>query len=193
MKNKTNTFDDFVAAAKYLQTNWTTPDKTAIEGASAGGLLIGAVINRAPQLFHAAVADVPWVDVLADMSDPSIPLTTLEYIEWGNPNVPAERASIAAYDPVSNVKPQAYPDLLVLESLNDSQVQYWDAARWVARLRAAKQQAGPAGKSQVLLKMDMDAGHDGPSGLYSELHETALIDAWLLTELGVEPASHTEK
>jgi oligopeptidase B len=187
MKNKTNTFNDFIAAAKYLQANgWTTPKLTAIEGASAGGLLIGAVINRAPGLFHAAVADVPWVDVLADMSDPSIPLTTLEYIEWGNPNVPDERACIAAYDPYSNVRPQAYPDLLVLESLNDSQVQYWDAARWVATLRAAKQQAGPAGQSQLLLKMDMDAGHDGPSGLYSELHESALIDSWLLWRLSVK-------
>ena len=187
MKNKTNTFTDFIAAAKYLEsTGWTTPQEMAIEGASAGGLLIGAVINRAPGLFHAAIADVPWVDVLADMSDPSIPLTTLEYIEWGNPNVPDERATIAGYDPYTNVHPQAYPDLLVRESLNDSQVQYWDAARWVARLRAAKEQAGPAGKSQLLLKMDMDAGHSGPSGRYSELHDTALDDAWLLERLGVE-------
>jgi oligopeptidase B len=187
MKNKTNTFTDFIAAAGYLEaTGWTTPNQMAIEGGSAGGLLIGAVINRAPQLFHAAIADVPWVDVLADMSDPSIPLTTLEYIEWGNPNIPDERATIAGYDPYTNVRPQAYPDLLVRESLNDSQVQYWDATRWVAKLRAAKAQAGPAGKSELLLKMDMDAGHSGASGRYSELRDTALDDAWLLERLGVE-------
>ncbi len=188
MKNKTNTFTDFIAAAKYLQsTGWTTPKQLAIEGASAGGLLIGAVMNRAPEVFHAAVADVPWVDVLADMSDPSVPLTTLEYIEWGNPNIPDQRAYIAGYDPVTNVRPQAYPDLLVLESLNDSQVQYWDAARWVARLRAAKAMAGQAGNSELLLKMYMDAGHDGPSGQEAELREDALINAWLLKELGASP------
>ena len=186
MKNKPNTFGDFIAVAKYLQsTGWTTPDKLAIEGGSAGGLLIGAVINRAPEVFHAAVAEVPWVDVLADMSDASIPLTTGEYIEWGNPNVPDERASIAAYDPYSNVRPQRYPDLMVLESLNDSQVQYWDATRWVAKLRAAKKAAGEHGDSQLILKMDMDAGHGGASGRYSRFHETAMIDAWVLWRLGV--------
>lgn len=187
MKNKPNTFTDFIAAAEFLEKQgYTTPNQLAIEGASAGGLLIGAVLNQKPQLFHAAMADVPWVDVLADMCDPSIPLTTLEYTEWGNPNIPAERAIIAAYCPVTNVRPQAYPKLLVRESINDSQVQYWDAARWVARLRAAKKSAGDAGKSELLLKMDMDAGHAGASGRYSEIHDAAFDDAWLLTRLGVE-------
>ena len=187
MKNKPNTFGDFIAVAEFLEKNgYTSADKIGIEGASAGGLLIGAVVNQRPDLFHAAIALVPWVDVLADMSDPSIPLTTLEYTEWGNPNIPAERAMIESYDPCLNVKPQAYPAMLVRESLNDSQVQYWDAARWVARLRKAKKQAGEAGKSELLLKMDMDAGHDGARGQEAQLREDAFDDAWLLTRLGVE-------
>ena len=184
MQNKPNTFNDFIAVAEYLEKNgYTSPDKLAIHGASAGGLLIGAVVNQRPDLFRAAIAEVPWVDVLADMSDPSIPLTTLEYTEWGNPNKPAERALIASYDPYTNVRAQAYPAMLVKESLNDSQVQYWDAARWVARLRAAKKEAGAAGKSELLFKMDMDAGHDGASGQEAELHEDAFDDAWILTRL----------
>jgi oligopeptidase B len=190
MKTKPNTFEDFIAAAQYLQANgYTTPGQLAIRGASAGGLLIGAVVNRRPDLFRAALAGVPWVDVLADMCDASIPLTTLEYIEWGNPNVPEERAVIASYCPYTNVRPQAYPQMLVRESLNDSEVQYWDAARWVAKLRAAKARAGGAGaggESELLLKMDMDAGHHGASGRYSELHNAAFDDAWILTRLGVE-------
>jgi oligopeptidase B len=187
MQNKPNTFGDFEACAEYLETQgYTAPDELAIYGASAGGLLIGAVLNQKPQLFACAEAEVPWVDVLADMCDPSIPLTTLEYSEWGNPNIPLERAEIASYDPVSNVRPRAYPKILVRESINDSQVQYWDAARWVARLRAAKRDAGPAGRSELLLKMDMDAGHGGASGRYSQIHEAAFDDAWLLTRLGIE-------
>jgi oligopeptidase B len=187
IKTKQNTFGDFIACAEYLEkTGYTAPNKLAIYGASAGGLLIGAVVNQRPDLFRAAVAEVPWVDVLADMSDPSIPLTTLEYSEWGNPNKPAERALIAAYDPYTNVRPQAYPAMLVRESLNDSQVQYWDAARWVAKLRAAKKQAGPAGKSELLFKMDMNAGHDGASGQDAQLQDDAFDDAWILTRLGVE-------
>jgi len=186
MQNKPNTFGDFIAVAEFLEkSGFTSPDKLAIEGGSAGGLLIGAVVNQRPELFHAAIADVPWVDVLADMCDPSLPETTLEYIEWGNPNVPAERALIASYCPYTNVRAHAYPAMLVRESLNDSQVQYWDAARWVARLRAAKKQAGAAGRSELLLKMDMDAGHGGASGRYSQLHDAAFDDAWLLIRLGV--------
>ncbi len=185
--NKPNTFSDFIAVAEYLEKNgYTSPEKLAIEGGSAGGLLVGAVLNQKPQLFRAAVAQVPWVDVLADMCDPKIPLTTLEYKEWGNPNISAERAVIASYDPYSNVRPQAYPAILVRESLNDSQVQYWDAARWVAKLRAAKKQAGEAGKSELLLKMDMDAGHGGASGLDAGLRDDAFDDAWILTRLGVK-------
>lgn len=187
MQNKPNTFRDFIAVAQFLENSgFTSPDKLAIEGGSAGGLLIGAVVNQCPKLFHAAIADVPWVDVLADMCDPSLPETTLEYIEWGNPNVPAQRGLIASYCPYTNVRPQAYPAMLIRESLNDSQVQYWDAARWVAKLRAAKNQAGAAGRSELLLKMDMDAGHGGASGRYSQLHAAAFDDAWLLTRLGVQ-------
>jgi oligopeptidase B len=187
MKNKPNTFGDFIAAAEFLEkSGYTSADKLAIEGASAGGLLIGAVVNQRPDLFHAAIALVPWVDVLADMCDPSVPLTTLEYTEWGNPKIPAERAMIASYDPYANVKPQAYPAMLVRESLNDSQVQYWDAARWVARLRKVKMDAGISGKSELLFKMDMDAGHDGASGQDAQIREDAFDDAWLLTRLGVE-------
>ena len=187
MDHKPNTFSDFIACAEYLQKQgYSTPAQTAIEGGSAGGLLIGAVVNQRPDLFAAALADVPWVDVLADMSDATIPLTTLEYIEWGNPNIPAQRAVIASYCPYTNVRPQAYPKMLVRESINDSQVQYWDAARWVAKLRAEKKLAGPEGKSELLLKMNMDAGHGGASGRYSELHDAAFDDAWLLTRLGIE-------
>jgi oligopeptidase B len=187
MQNKPNTFSDFIACAEYLEKNgYTAPDKLAIQGASAGGLLIGAVVNQRPDLFKAAIAEVPWVDVLADMSDRSVPLTTLEYKEWGDPSDPGQRALIASYDPYSNVRPQAYPAMLVRESINDSQVQYWDAARWVAKLRAAKKQAGAAGSAELLLKMDMDAGHSGPSGLDSEIHDDAFNDAWLLTRLGME-------
>jgi oligopeptidase B len=191
MKTKPNTFDDFIAAAQFLQASgYTTPGQLAIRGASAGGLLIGAVVNRRPDLFHAAVAGVPWVDVLADMCDASIPLTTLEYIEWGNPNVPDEREVIASYCPYTNVRPQPYPRMLVRESLNDSEVQYWDATRWVAKLRAAKAQAGgTAAASELLLKMDMDAGHHGASGRYSELRNAAFDDAWILTRLGVEQSA----
>ena len=186
MATKPNTFGDFIAAAEFLEKeNYTSPGKLAIIGGSAGGLLIGAVLNERPDLFHAAVAEVPWVDVLADMCDPSVPLTTVEYSEWGNPNIPAERAVIASYCPYANVHPQAYPAILVRESLNDSQVQYWDAARWVARLRAAKKQAGEAGNRELLLKMDMNAGHGGASGRISELQDEAFNQAWLLTRLEV--------
>lgn len=187
MQNKPNTFSDFIAVAQYLESaGFTSPQQLAIEGGSAGGLLIGAVLNQRPRLFHAAIAYVPWVDVLADMCDPSIPETTLEYIEWGNPNIPAQRALIASYCPYTNVRPQPYPAMLVRESLNDSQVQYWDAARWVARLRAAKKQAGAAGGAELLLKMNMDAGHGGASGRYAELHDAAFDYAWLLTRMGVD-------
>ncbi|HZZ44524.1 MAG TPA: S9 family peptidase [Tepidisphaeraceae bacterium] len=183
MQNKPNTFSDFIASAEYLQSQgYTSRNSLAIQGGSAGGLLIGAVLNQRPNLFHEAIAEVPWVDVLADMSDPSIPLTTLEYTEWGNPNVPAERAVIASYDPIENVRAQSYPHLLVRESLNDSQVQYWDAARWVAKLRATK-----TGTSELLLKMDMDAGHSGASGRYTELRDAAFDDAWLLTRFDQKP------
>jgi oligopeptidase B len=187
MQTKPNTFGDFIACAEFLENNgYTAPDRLAIYGASAGGLLIGAVVNQRPELFKAAIADVPWVDVLADMSDPSIPLTTLEYTEWGNPNKPQDRAMIASYDPYTNVRPQSYPAMLVRESLNDSQVQYWDATRWVAKLRAAKKQAGSAGRSELLFVMDMDAGHGGASGQDASMHEDAVNDAWVLTRLGLE-------
>lgn len=185
MQNKQNTFGDFIAAAEFLEKHgYTSRNLLAIEGASAGGLLIGAVLNQKPQLFRAAVADVPWVDVLADMSDPSVPLTTLEYKEWGNPNIPEQRKWIAAYDPYTNVRPQSYPAMLVRESLNDSQVQYWDATRWVAKLRAAKRDAG--NHSQLLLEMNMDAGHGGASGRDAELSDEAFDDAWILKQLGAD-------
>ncbi len=115
------------------------------------------------------------------MSDPSVPLTTLEYKEWGNPNIPEQRKWIAAYDPYTNVRPQAYPAMLVRESLNDSQVQFWDATRWVAKFRAAKREGG--NHSQLLLEMNMDAGHGGASGRDAELSDEAFDDAWILTQL----------
>lgn len=187
MQNKQNTFGDFLAAAEFLENHgYTSRNLLAIEGASAGGLLIGAVVNQKPRLFRAAVADVPWVDVLADMSDPSVPLTTLEYKEWGDPKIMAQRKWIAAYDPYMNVRAQAYPAMLVRESLNDSQVQFWDATRWVAKLRAAKRDAG--NHTQLLLEMNMDAGHGGASGRDAELSDEAFDDAWILTQLRADPS-----
>ncbi len=180
MMNKMNTFTDFIACAEYLEhEKYTSPDRLVIQGASAGGMLVGAVVNMRPDLFKAAVAQVPFVDVLNAMLDASLPLTTSEYIEWGNPNEKPAYDYMARYSPYDNVKPQAYPAMLVRTSLNDSQVPYWEAAKFVAKLRAMKTDKNP-----LLLKVNFDAGHGGASGRYDALHETAFNFAFVLWQVG---------
>ncbi|HWH35952.1 MAG TPA: S9 family peptidase, partial [Acidimicrobiales bacterium] len=185
LANKRNTFDDFIACARYLvEQGWTSPAKLAIRGGSAGGLLVGAVLNMAPDAFGAAVAEVPFVDVLEAILDASLPLTVLEWEEWGNPVESAEMyAYMKSYDPYLNVEAHPYPPLLVTAGINDPRVPYWQPAKWVARLRATKTDANP-----LLLKTEMGAGHMGPSGRYDAWRDEALVYAFLLTVLGVEPA-----
>jgi len=181
MMSKKNTFIDFVNVADYLEkNNYTTKDKLAIQGGSAGGLLMGAVVNMRPDLFKAVMAYVPFVDVMNTMLDPTLPLTTQEYIEWGNPNEKDAYFYMKSYDPYSNVEKKKYPAMLVRTSLNDSQVGFWEGAKWVARLRAMK-----TDDNVLLLRVNMGAGHGGASGRYDKLHDDAADYAWLLTQLGV--------
>ncbi len=178
LARKQNTFTDFIACSEHLiAERFTRPDRLFAMGGSAGGLLVGAVINMRPDLFAGAVAQVPFVDVVTTMLDDSIPLTTGEYDEWGNPHERAAFDDILAYSPYDNVAAKDYPALLVLAGLHDSQVQYWEPAKWVAKLRALKTDANP-----MLLKTNMDAGHGGVSGRYRRYRETALQYAFLLTQ-----------
>ncbi|HEV7240015.1 MAG TPA: S9 family peptidase [Thermoanaerobaculia bacterium] len=182
MMTKMNTFTDFIAVGDHLvKEGYTSKEKLAIMGGSAGGLLMGAVANMRPDLFKAVVAYVPFVDVINTMSDASIPLTTQEYIEWGNPNVKEEYFYMKGYDPYGNVAKKKYPAMLVRTSLNDSQVGYWEAAKWVAKLRANK-----TDENVLLLKTNMGAGHGGASGRYDRLKDDAADYAWLLGALGVK-------
>jgi oligopeptidase B len=179
MMAKRNTFTDFIAVAEHLiADSWTSPEKLAISGGSAGGLLVGAVVNMRPELFRAALLHVPFVDVMNTMLDASIPLTTQEYIEWGNPNEPDAYAYMKSYCPYSNVEQKAYPEMLVRTSLNDSQVGYWEAVKWVAKVRERKTDDRP-----LLLRVNLGAGHGGASGRYDRLREDAHDYAWLLTTL----------
>ena len=179
MLAKRNTFTDFIAAAEHLiAQSWTRPDLLAIEGGSAGGLLMGAVVNARPDLFKAVVADVPFVDVVNTMLDASLPLTTGEYEEWGDPRDVRYFEYMLSYSPYDNIAAKAYPAMLVQTSLNDSQVMYWEPAKYVARLRAAKTDANP-----LLLKVNMEAGHGGASGRYDYLREIAFTYAFLLWQL----------
>jgi oligopeptidase B len=180
MKAKMTTFTDFVACAQFLiSSGYTAPDRMAIYGGSAGGLLIGAVLNLRPDLFKCAILKVPFVDVVNTMLDASLPLTTAEYTEWGNPNVAEEYSWIRAYSPYDNIRPQAYPAILVTTALNDSQVPYWEGCKFVAKLRATKTDANP-----LLLKVNLDpAGHGGASGRYDALRELAFDYAFALTAL----------
>jgi oligopeptidase B len=181
MKQKMNTFTDFIASAEFLiREKYTSREKLVTAGGSAGGLLMGAVLNLRPDLFKAAIAYVPFVDVLNTMLDASLPLTTSEYIEWGNPNNKDEYDYIKTYSPYDNVRAQNYPALMVRTSLNDSQVPYWEAAKWVAKLRTMKTDA-----NELLLKTNMGAGHGGASGRYDSLHDTAFDYAFLLNQLGI--------
>lgn len=179
--NKRNTFEDFIACAEALRdSGWADPDRIAIEGASAGGLLIGATINMRPELFCAAHAGVPFVDVMNTMLDPSIPLTVIEYEEWGNPNDPVYYEYMKSYSPYDNVTAQDYPDLLVTAGLNDPRVHYWEPAKWTARMRDRA-----TGDSMLLLKTNMGAGHGGASGRFERLRELAFEYAFLMDQLGV--------
>jgi len=178
--NKMNTFTDFIDAAEYLiDEGYTRSRRIYAVGGSAGGLLVGAVINLRPDLFDGVVARVPFVDVVTTMLDPSIPLTTGEYDEWGDPNDPAYYEYLLEYSPYDNVAALDYPNLLVTTGLHDSQVQYWEPAKWVAKLRTTK-----TGDGQLLLVTNMDAGHGGVSGRYKRFQETARYYAWLLDLAG---------
>ncbi|TFF35566.1 S9 family peptidase [Pseudomonas sp. RIT623] len=180
-EHKHNSFDDFIACAEHLIAEGVTSrERLAISGGSAGGLLMGAVLNLRPELFRCAIAEVPFVDVLNTMLDPELPLTVTEYDEWGNPEDPEVYARIKAYAPYENVRAQAYPAMLVIAGYNDSRVQYWEAAKWVARLRTRKTDA-----NLLLLKTEMGAGHGGMSGRYQGLRDVALEYAFVFNELGV--------
>ena len=181
LEHKQNTFDDFIACAEALiSEGLTTARQLAISGGSAGGLLIGAVLNQRPELFAAAIAEVPFVDVLNTMLNPDLPLTVTEYDEWGDPNEAEVHARIKAYAPYENVQRQAYPALLAVAGYHDSRVQYWEAAKWVAKLRTHK-----TDDHLLLLKTDFDAGHGGMSGRYQALRDVALEYAFLLKVLGL--------
>jgi oligopeptidase B len=179
---KINTFTDFISCAEYLvRHRYTSPDKLCAEGGSAGGLLMGAVVNLQPDLFHAVIAAVPFVDVVTTMLDSSIPLTTSEWDEWGDPNRPDFYEYMLSYSPYDNVRAKAYPALLVTTGLHDSQVQYFEPAKWVAKLRVTK-----TDNNALILKTNMEAGHGGASGRFRRLREVAFQYAFLLDQLGIK-------
>ncbi len=178
MAKKETTFADFIACAEALiARGLTVPQMLAIEGGSAGGLLMGAVVNRRPDLFKAVVAEVPFVDVINTMLEETLPLTAGEFIEWGNPKVAEQYAWMRAYSPYDNLKPGAYPAMLVRTGLNDTQVAYWEPAKYVARLRTLKTDAHP-----LLFKINLEVGHGGASGRFDSLREIAEDDAFLLAQ-----------
>ena len=180
LEHKPNTFTDFIACAEYLiSEGYTSREKIAIRGGSAGGLLVGAVVNMRPDLFRAAIAKVPFVDMMNTMLDPDLPLTVIEYDEWGNPNEKKAHDRMRSYSPYDNVREQAYPDMLVTAGLNDPRVAYWEPAKWVARIRATQ-----TGDGVVLLKTELGAGHGGPSGRYDAMREIALEYGFLLATCG---------
>ncbi len=179
LQKKLNTFTDFIDCAAYLiKEKYTSPDRLAIQGGSAGGLLMGAVSNMRPDLFRAVVSQVPFVDVMNTMLDASLPLTTSEYLEWGNPNVKADYDYMMRYSPYDNVTALAYPASLVKVSVNDSQVPYWEGAKLVAKLRETRTNAAP-----LLLDVNFGAGHGGASGRYDAIKETAFNYAFVLSEI----------
>jgi oligopeptidase B len=181
MKQKRNTFTDFIAAAEHLiAQRFTSRGKLVIEGGSAGGLLMGAVTNMRPDLFRIVISHVPFVDVLNTMLDASLPLTVGEYEEWGNPQIAKDYFEMKSYCPYANLERKAYPTILVKTGLNDSQVMYWEPAKYVAKLRTLKTDSNP-----MLLKTNMGAGHGGASGRYDYLREVALDYAFFLTQLGI--------
>ena len=178
---KRNTFTDFIAIAEHLiREKWTSADRLAIEGGSAGGLLVGAVVNMRPDLFHVAITRVPFVDVLNTMLDPTLPLTVGEFEEWGDPRIREQYEYMRSYSPYDNIAARDYPAMLVKTSFNDSQLMYWEPAKYVARLRATKTDSNP-----LVFKVNMAGGHGGSSGRYDKLREAAFDYAFLLMQLKV--------
>ncbi len=179
--NKRSTFTDFIASAEHLVAGgYTSPDRLVINGGSAGGLLMGAVTNLRPDLFRVVLAEVPFLDVVNTMLDASLPLTVIEYDEWGNPNDRAAYEYIRSYSPYDNIEAKHYPDMLVTGGLNDPRVAYWEPAKWTAKLRASKTNG-----SRLLLRTNMGAGHGGASGRFDFLREIAFKYAFMLDVLGV--------
>jgi len=182
LMRKKNTFTDFIDCAGYLVAQrWAARDRVLIEGGSAGGLLMGAVTNMRPDLFKAVHAAVPFMDVMNTMMDATLPLTVGEYLEWGNPNQKGAFDYMRSYSPYDNLARKAYPNILVTTSFNDSQVMYWEPAKYVAKLRTLKTDT-----NELLLKTKMDpAGHGGASGRYDRLKDTAFEYAWMLKQVGI--------
>jgi len=182
MMQKKNTFTDFITCAEYLVAQgYGSKDRLAIEGASAGGLLIGAVLNMRPDLFHAAIVGVPFVDVINTMLDASIPLTAPEFEEWGNPKEKEAFDYMLSYSPYDNIAAKAYPNMLVRTSFNDSQVMYWEPTKYVAKMRALR-----TDHNVLILKANLSpAGHGGVSGRYDRLRQEAFDYAFLLTQMGL--------
>ena len=179
--SKMNTYYDYIDCSKYLiANNYTSEKHLYAYGGSAGGLLMGVIINLNPELYNGVLAVVPFVDVVTTMLDDTIPLTTGEYDEWGNPNDKAYYEYMKSYSPYDNVKAQDYPHLLVTTGLHDSQVQYWEPAKWVAKLRDLKTDS-----NRLLLYTDMDTGHGGASGRFESLKEVALEYAFILDLEGI--------
>ena len=179
---KKNTFTDFVDCSKYvIEQKYTSPQHLYAEGGSAGGLLMGAIINMAPELYHGVIAQVPFVDVVTTMLDDSIPLTTGEYDEWGNPNDKEYYDYMKSYSPYDNITAQNYPNMLVTTGLHDSQVQYWEPAKWVAKLRVTK-----TGNNLLYLDTNMEAGHGGASGRFEAIKEVAKEYSFLLDLEGIK-------
>jgi oligopeptidase B len=182
LDRKRNTFTDFVACARHLVAEgFTAPGRLVARGGSAGGLTMGAVLNQAPELWRAVVAEVPFVDCLTTMLDPSLPLTITEYDEWGNPAADEHLYEyIRGYSPYDNISPVTYPTVLATAGLNDPRVQYWEPAKWVQKLRATT-----TGSAVTLLKTELDAGHHGRSGRYESWREEAFVLAFVLDALGL--------
>lgn len=179
---KKNTFTDFIDCAEYLiEENYTNSDVLFGEGGSAGGLLVGAVLNMAPELFKGIIAAVPWVDVVTTMLDDTIPLTTSEYDEWGNPNNKEYYDYMLSYSPYDNVEAKDYTNLLVTTGLHDSQVQYFEPAKWVAKLRELK-----TDDNLLIFKINMDYGHGGASGRFQFYKEIALEYAFMFDLVGIK-------
>jgi oligopeptidase B len=181
LMHKKNTFTDFIAAAEFLvKEKYTSPQKLAIRGGSAGGMLMGAVVNMRPDLFAVCIADVPFVDVINTMLDDSLPLTVIEFEQWGNPKERAAFEYMRSYSPYDNVKKQAYPAILSMTGLHDSQVCYWEPTKWVAKLRENTTSGNP-----IVLKINMDAGHAGNSDRYKAIEDNAYRFAFILERMGM--------
>ena len=183
MMRKKNTFTDFIASAEYLVAHgYGSKDRLVIEGRSAGGLLMGAVLNMRPDLFHAALVGVPFVDVINTELDDSLPLTVPEFEEWGNPKEKTAFDYMISYSPYDNIEAKTYPNMLVRTSFNDSQVMYWEPAKYVAKMRATR-----TDHNLLILKTNMKpAGHGGASGRYDRLREAAFDYAFILTQMKID-------